>query len=146
MKDKLRQKFFQQKLLATRHFELLSTLDITISVFNFPPKNRVRNFYTTDGISLDSLFRNVYYDAKNTSRLPSGFNDAFFVEDGYLPGIQQLMFNLCGVSIHKGMTYKDIMSLDAQLNFKVIRHAMKFGVPTRINRDGFDYPEWNELK
>lgn len=136
MKPKLlrrwrRQRQFKRALLATRHYELIWVMDATISCF-YPTKNQVAHVvrkFIANKLTIEEAVKMGYCFAT-----PSKMSN-FYYRGEYMVNLHAFMKNLCGVDVSKNMRYSDVMRLKATTSIKVIRQAIREGIPNRCNRD-----------
>lgn len=136
MKPKLlrrwrRQRQFKRALLATRHYELIWVMDVTISCF-YPTKNQVAHVvrkFIADKLTIDEAVSMAW-----RNNIPSKMFD-FYHSGKYMVDMRAFMKNLCGVDVSKNMRYSDVMRLKATTSIKVIGQAIREGIPNRCNRD-----------
>lgn len=136
-----RQRRFKRALLATRHYELIWVMDTTISCF-YPTKNQVAHVvrkFIADKLTIEEAVSMAWRN--NTPSKMFGF----YHSGKYMADMRAFMKNLCGVDVSENMRYSDVMRLKATTSIKVIRQAIREGIPNRRNRDTNFVTYYHEL-
>lgn len=140
-----RKKRFTRSLIATRHYEIVWSVDVTLAVF-YPTQRQityVTKEFIANKLTIEEAVRKAY------GFQCSPVNADFYYSGKWFDGIDQVMSKICGVKVKPDMYYRDVMKLNAKLGYLVIEHAIEAGNPANGWRSRTfmeNYPEYKNNK